>query len=149
MIDKDWSKLNRIELGRIGKSYAEKEFASYGFTIESSADANRGNDFGVNNRSGRYDVKVRSVRGYKYIFFQKDKFLLRSTLLAVVLIFFQKQSPEIYLIPSLAWEKPNGLLVSYDYIGKKSEPEWGINFSGRSLPLLEQYRFSMMVRRYT
>jgi hypothetical protein len=34
---------------------------------------------------------------------------------------------------------------SRDYEGKKSKPEWGLNLSRRTIPLLEQYRFERNV----
>jgi hypothetical protein len=34
------------------------------------------------------------------------------------------ESPSLYLIPFIAWNQPDSLLVSRDYEGKKSKPEW-------------------------
>jgi hypothetical protein len=66
--------------------------------------------------------------------------------LAVVVIFQEGRKPDLFLIPSRAWESPTQLLVSRDYEGKKSKPEWGINLSHRNLPLLEPYRFEAQVK---
>jgi hypothetical protein len=46
----------------------------------------------------------------------------------------------------LAWRSPNSLIVSRDYEGLASEPEWGLNLSGRSMPLLGEYAIARIVR---
>jgi len=81
-----------------------------------------------------------------YIFMQKDKFALRKNLYLVLVLFKQASSPELYLIPSTAWLKPNELLVSHDYPGKKSKPEWGINLSKKNLHILSEYEFDKVAK---
>ncbi len=53
--------------------------------------------------------------------------------------------PKLFLIPSEDWKHPNRLLVSRDYEGKKSKPEWGLNLSCKNMDLLEQYSFDLMI----
>jgi hypothetical protein len=50
--------------------------------------------------------------------------------------------PELYFILSTAWQTPDDLLKDYDYNaeGLKSQPEWGISLSKRSIHLLDKYR---------
>ena len=55
--------------------------------------------------------------------------------------------PSLYLIPSIAWNQPDSLLVSRDYEGKKSRPEWGLNISEKNLPLLERFPFDEVVKQ--
>jgi hypothetical protein len=81
-----------------------------------------------------------------YIFFPKDKFVLRENLLAAITLFADGNEPALYLIPSTVWLQPNALFVSRDYKGKKSDPEWGLNLSKRNLTLLKEYTFGTMVR---
>jgi hypothetical protein len=64
-----------------------------------------------------------------------------------MVLFTDGQEPKIYLIPSNVWLKPNRLFVGRDYEGRKSKPEWGLNLSGRNLPLLESYSFEAVARR--
>jgi hypothetical protein len=58
------------------------------------------------------------------------------------------QPPDLYLIPATEWLSPNALLVDRDYVGLKSKPEWGVQLSGRTRPLLAPYRFDAAVSLY-
>jgi hypothetical protein len=60
-------------------------------------------------------------------------------------IFLPGKQPEHYLIRSTKWEEPDALLVSHDYVGKKSPPEWGLNISRKNLPLLERFKFDKVI----
>ncbi len=51
----------------------------------------------------------------------------------------KKLKQSIYLIPSDIWKKPKKKLVSRDYKGKKSTPEFGINLSEINLPKLDEF----------
>ena len=144
----DYINLNHMQIGRYGEYYAKMEFASYGFEVFTSEVDDRGVDFLVMRKGGAiYQVQVKSVRDFNYIFFVKDKFKPDPHLLAVIVIFQQLQLPTLYLIPSIAWLEPDALLVSRDYEGKKSKPEWGINFSVKNQPRLDQFLFSKMAGR--
>lgn len=121
------------------------EFTLYGFDVYSAEIDDKGIDFVLRKDGLYYDVQVKSIRSYNYIFFPKDKFLLRGNLLAAVVIFHQNAPSQVYLIPSLSWKNPNGLLVSRDYEGKKSNPEWGLNISQKNQPLLDQYSFDKTI----
>jgi hypothetical protein len=52
--------------------------------------------------------------------------------------------PNLFLIPSMKWKKPDGVLVDRDYAGEGqiSPPEYGINVSKKGLKALEQFRFT-------
>jgi len=79
------------------------------------------------------------------IFLQKHKFDLRKNLLVAIVLFEEGKPPKMYLIPSLEWSNPNGLLVSHDYDGKKSKPEWGLNISKKNLDLLNKFKFNKII----
>jgi len=143
----DWTRLNHLQLGRYAEYFAKMEFALYGFDIYTAEVDDKGIDFVIKKGDKYYDIQVKSVKGNNYIFFPKKKFDLRKNLLATVLLFHQGYQPKIYLIPSLKWNNPNNLLVSHDYEGKKSKPEWGINISNKNYKLLDNYLFSKIVRQ--
>lgn len=60
-------------------------------------------------------------------------------------LFNEGREPDFYLIPSTVWKKTNDVFVSRDYEGLISDPEWGINISGKNLPELERYRFEKTI----
>lgn len=146
----DWSRLNRLQLGRYAEYLVKMEFTLFGFDVYTAEVDDKGIDFVVRkeyeDEEGKvgyryYDVQVKSVRGLSYIFFQKAKFAIRDNLLAAVVIFENSELPRIHLIRATAWKLPNALFVGRDYEGLESKPEWGLNLSRKNLPLLEPYEF--------
>lgn len=151
-----WSRLSPLQLGRYAEYLVKMEFTLYGFDVYTAEVDDKGIDFVVRkehqNDKGEieyryYDVQVKSVRGLNYIFFLKSKFPLRDNLLAAVPLFREGELPEIYLIPSTAWNQPNGLFVGRNYEGLKSKPEWGLNLSQKNLPLLALYKFDQVIEQ--
>ena len=143
----EWGHLSNLQLGRYAEYFVKMEFTLAGFDVYTTEVDDKGIDFIIRkNEDSYYDIQVKSVRGLNDIFFRKDKFKLRENLIATIVLFFENNSPKIYLIPSTVWSNPNRLFVSRDYIGKKSKPEWGLNLSKRNLPLLDQYEFDKAVQ---
>lgn len=145
-----WSELNKLQIGKYAEYFVKMEFVQHGFDVYSSEVDDRGIDFVVRkeqleNLTNYYDVQVKSVRERGYIFFSKKYFVLCKNLLAAIVLFLENEPPKLYLIPSLSWKNTSALLVSHDYEGKKSPPEWGINLSKKNLPLLEEYTFQKVV----
>lgn len=141
-----WDHLNHLQLGKYAEYFAKMEFTSAGFDVYTAEVDDKGIDFVVRkDETAYYDVQVKSARGTNYIFIQKDKFNLRTNLLAAVVLFEEGKPPKIFLIPSLEWSNPNSLLVSRDYEGKKSKPEWGLNISKKNLDLLSRFEFENVI----
>lgn len=125
------------------------EAVLHGYDVYSAEVDDKGIDFVLRNDCNNYyDVQVKSVRGYNYIFFRKDRFELRENMLAAIVIFHNLKEPDLYLIPATAWLNPNSLFVSRDYgEGKKSPPEWGLNLSAKNMPFLQGYGFADLLSR--
>lgn len=118
----------------------------YGFQVYETEVDDRGIDFIARFENGPFlEIQVKSTRALNYIFAQKNKFLLKENLFMAVVLFNEGNLPELFLISSLAWQNPNQLIVSRDYEGKKSKPEWGLNLSQRNLDALEKFRFDEVV----
>lgn len=141
-----WSQLNHLQLGRFAEYLTKMEFTLYGFDVFTAEVDDKGIDFVIRTEQFQYyDVQVKSSRNLTYIFFPKDKFILRPNLLAAVALFEDNKPPDLYLIPSLVWRNPTPLFVDRGYEGKKSKPEFGLNLSRKNLPELEQYLFEHKV----
>ena len=137
-----WSELTSLQLGRYAEYFVKMEFTMLGAEVYSAEVDDHGIDFVIRMGDDRYyDVQVKSVRALNYIFFHKDKFPLRPNLLAAIVLFEEMSEPSLSLIPAKAWATPNNLLVSHDYEGMESKPEWGLNLSRRNLPMLQKYEF--------
>lgn len=145
----NWSTLRPLQIGRYAEYYAKMEFTLYGFDVYTSEVDDMGIDFIVRLNNLYFDIQVKSARNNNYIFFLKEKFVLRSNLLATIVLFQDFLEPEILLVPSHDWEQPNTLLVSRDYEGKKSKPEWGFSVTTRNRELLLQYQFDKVIERMT
>ena len=144
----DWSRLNHLQLGRYAEYFVKMEFTLFGFDVYGAEVDDRGIDFVARSDAGKYwDVQVKSCRDLNYLYFRKDRFTLRSNLLAAVVLFSNDEAPDVYLIPATAWDEPNALFVSRDYAGMASAPEWGLNLSARNLKYLKPYGFSATLSR--
>ena len=141
-----WSRLNHLQIGKLAEYFIKMEFTLYGFDVYTSEVDDRGIDFVVRTDNGKYyDIQVKSIRGKKYIFFPKSKFNPSCNLYAAVVVFLENEPPHLFLIPSMSWASPNSLLVVYDYVGKKSKPEWGLNISEKNWDLLKEFSFDKIV----
>ena len=140
-----WSKLNTQQLGKYAEYYVKMELILNGFEIYTTEVDDRGIDFVIKLDTNYFDIQVKSIRNYKYIFFPKDKFVLRDNLYAAVVIYVDNKIPEMYLIPSNVWIKPDTLFKSYDYKNKKSKPEWGLNINKSNISQLKEYSFNKTV----
>ena len=145
MPNTNWSKLNHLQLGRYAEYYAKMEFASYGFEVYTSEVDDHGVDFiaKLPGENRFFEVQVKSVRDYGYIYMTKSKMpKLSEDRLVCYLHFIDGQLPDVFVIPATAWNTPNAVLVDrkYDKPGQKSEPEWGINISKKNYHLLDEYK---------
>ena len=123
------------------------ELTQYGLDVYSSEVDDRGIDFIIRLSSSRYaDIQVKAVRGLSYIFLPKRKFHPRENLLAAIVLLQYGQSPDQYILPSTEWMTANYLLVSRDYEGGASDPEWGINLSKKNMKLLDRYQLEESIR---
>ena len=141
----NWSKLNHLQLGKYAEYYAKMEFASYGFEVYSSEVDDHGVDFVVKvpGTAKFFEVQVKSVRDYGYVFISKAKMpVLTSHRLVCYLHFIDGQLPDVFVIPATAWDKPNAVLVdrNYDKPGQTSKPEWGISISKKNYSMLDTYK---------
>ncbi len=140
----DWSRLNRIQLGKYAEYLAKMEFVLYGYDVYTSEVDDHGIDFVVRTQNGfHYDVQVKSFRlktgTTPYIFMPKDRFVVAPSLLLVLVQFIGGESPRMFLIQSALDGEPNPILESRDYgEGKKSAPEWGLTLSKRKLARLAE-----------
>ncbi len=144
-----WKQLSRQQLGACGEYFAKMEFMMHRFQVFTPEVDDRGVDFIARLGEKWLEVQVKTVREGGYIFLQKTKFIPSSYLYAAIVILTEAQPPDLFLICSDKWAKPNALLVSHDYQGLQSKPEWGINISKRNKALLEQYRFDTVVQSFS
>jgi hypothetical protein len=139
----EWDKLNKLQIGKYAEYLAKMEFTSYGFEVFTSEVDDRGIDFIVKDKKNRFlEIQVKSVRNMNFTCVHKDKFDIKNSNLYLVLIMFENsKTPDMFLIPAIAWQTGNELLKGSDYEGKKSPPEWRINISQKNMKILNKYKF--------
>ena len=140
-----WSELSPLQLGRYAEYYAKMEFASYGYEVYTSEVDDHGVDFVVKapGKATFFEVQVKSVRDYGYVFIAKSKMPeLTPQRLVCHMHFIDGQLPDVFIIPAIAWKNPNPVLVerNYDKPGQTSKPEWGINLSKKNYHILDQFK---------
>ena len=142
----NWQRLNKQQVGAFAEYFVKMELTMFGFQVYGTEVDDRGIDFVARYEQGPFiEIQVKSLRSHGYVFLQKKKFPLKRNLYLALALLDDSEPPKLYLIPSLAWEKQDTLLVGRDYKGLKSKPEWGINVSERNMVLLESYRFERVV----
>ncbi len=146
----NWTRLNRLQLGKYAEYLAKMEFILHGCDVFTSEVDDHGIDFVVLTRAGRhYDVQVKSYRpaSNKYVYLQKSKFPISPQSLLALVQFEDWTPAALFLVTSCIDGAPNPILESRDYgEGKKSDPEWGLTLSRKKLALLAtDCRFSARV----
>lgn len=135
-------KLNALQVGRYAEYLAKMEFAKAAFEVFSSEVDDRGIDFVARGPAGTFtEVQVKSKRGSGYVFMKKTTFPLTPERAVAIAWFRSGETPEFYVVPSMAWSQPFGPFKSRDFQGGKSEPEWGLELNAKHAPALEQFRF--------
>lgn len=152
MPNKDWSKLNSLQLGRYAEYYAMMEFSSYGLDVYTSEVDDHGVDFIVKDKRGRFcEIQVKSKTKKGYIFVQKNKFNIDDKNLYLILLVFESgKLPDIFLIPSETWKEPNEVFVDrkYDKPEQKSVPEYGVNISKKNYGILEKFKIEERIKEF-
>ncbi len=153
MYNLNWKKdgLTKQKLGVFGEYYAKMSFLSYGISIYTTEIDDHGIDFIAETKKGLFKIQVKTIRnGTRYIYVRKKYFdCLDPNLYLFVVLLINDKPPFLYLIPSSAWHNEDEkVFVYYDYKGKKSKPEYGINLSKRNLHYLEKYKMENVINQW-
>ena len=147
----NWKDLNRQQVGTFTEYFVKMEFTMFGFQVYTTEVDDRGIDFVARIDCGPFlEIQVKSLRSGKYVFLPKDKFPLEDNAYCALGLLAQGEAPNLYLIPSLAWndcnEKESKTFVDREYEGLQSKPEWGINVSERNMGELAEYSFTKTIK---
>lgn len=122
----------KLALGAAAELLVASRIALLGYQVYRPLADDRGVDLLVDIGAGRHvAVQVKAVRHItrSYVFMRKSAFPLQPwTVLALVIYGSSLDAhPEMYLIPATEWKTPRPPFTSYDYVGSKSAPEFGLN----------------------
>jgi len=76
------------------------------------------------------------------VFWTKRRMQPASDRHAVLVLLLDGDEPALYCIPTLEWLTPTHPLTDRDYVGRQSEPEWGVEISGAALGALGRYAWT-------
>lgn len=139
----EWSGLAPLQLGRYAEQLVTMAFVLHGCDVYRAEVDDRGIDLVVRTRSGQFrEVQVKASRKGSEPFFKKDRFDLSPERWAAIVLFEDGRVPDMYLIPSIAWQDEGPPFFGNDFPGKRTEPEWRLSLAQKYRPVLEQYRFS-------
>ncbi len=151
----EWSNLTKLQLSRYGEYYSKMEFSKNGFDIYTSEIDDKGIDFIVRKVGDSpniyyYEIQVKTIRwpDSKYVFMRKSQFPINKNVF-LSLIIIKDGRLFHYLICSDEWNKrAYSFFKDRRYEGKKSKPEWGLNLTQKSLPILDAtFRFENTITR--
>jgi hypothetical protein len=145
-----WRNLSGKQLGTYVEYLFKLRFAMHGMDIYTPEIDDKGIDYVVRTEKGLfYEIQCKSRRQLNYFFMTKNKFPLSKTRYLALALYIDPNAndPTMYLIPSLAWKTPNSLFVDRDYLGGKSAPEWGLQFSQKNMHLLDLYHFEKIIKK--
>ena len=150
MSNLNWDRLNHHQLGKYAEYLACMEFLSYGIDTYPTTVDDHGVDLVIKDKNGRFcEIQVKSLFRASYTYILKRHLNVENPNYYVFFLHFKNESaPTAYLIPATAWKNPEGALVSRDYdkVGQKSQPEYGISLSRKTIDSLEKYKFERVVQ---
>jgi hypothetical protein len=148
------SNLKTLQKGKLGEYLAKVALTGYGLDVYTSEVDDKGIDYIVRINERKYlDIQVKTVHKSNYVFILKSanawKQPFNPNLYLLLVILKENENPAFYCIPASAWNNPNSLLSSRDYINskKKSRPDWGVNLSTKNEPLLNKYSLDKMISK--
>lgn len=121
---------SHLGLGAAGELLVASRIALLGFQVYRPLADDRGVDLVVDVGNGRHAmVQVKSTHPGKYIYMKKSTFALVPWVSVAVVVFDEEHDlwPTLFLIPATAWINPTPPLVDYEYEGRRSKPEYGLN----------------------
>ena len=138
-----WSALSGQQKGTFAEYFVKMELTMHGFEVYGTEVDDRGIDFIARKSGGPFfELQVKSAQKTNYVFMTKEKFPLTKWRYLALAVLEDHKPPQLYLIPSMAWQEPNNFLVSRDYdVNRKSKPEWGLSLAKCYRTQLDAYAF--------
>ena len=145
-----WSRSNLTaqKLGTFCEYYAKMTLASYGLDVYTSEVDDHGIDFITESKNGFLKFQVKAIRTAtsQYVFMRKEYFDIGDkNLFLFLLLLTDGEYPDVYLVPTSAWQQESKVFVYHAYEGKKSKPEYGVNISKKNMAELEKYKLASML----
>ena len=122
----------KLALGAAAELLVASRIALLGYQVYRPLADDRGIDLLVDVGHGRHvAVQVKAVRHTtsSYVYMRKSTFPLEPWTVLALVVYGDSldDQPQVYFVPATEWSAPCPPLTSYDYVGGKSAPEYGLN----------------------
>ena len=142
-----WTRLGRSDLIAFGRNLVSERIEQLGCAVTPPPSPVDGR-LSVRTTTGRsLEVFVSTQRIGGYTFWTKRRLQPAIDRIAVLVLLSDAPVPELYLVPSTEWLDARAPLTDRDYEGRKSEPEYGIEITSSTVPLLARYNWSSATAR--
>jgi hypothetical protein len=144
-----WAGLDTMRVGRWGEMHFGMALTRGGCDVYTPLVDDRSIDLLVRiaTEPVRYaEVQVKTVRLSRasrssYIFAKKRLFPISlARFLGIVVLIEGREEPEMFLVPSTVWLEPKAPFSARDYVGRQSEPEYGLSVTSGTIAMLEPFR---------
>ncbi|MCG8607471.1 DUF4365 domain-containing protein [bacterium] len=147
MLRTSYKHLNTIQKGTFGEAYAKMAFTLEGFEVYSSEYDDRGIDFIVRNRSGRFfSVQVKATDDTSNPFVYESKFRDRDDYIFCAARIIDGEQPSLYIAQGSEWKTGIECLY-YNSEGGKSGPYYEMRFASKYREQLVQFEFRTYIER--
>lgn len=126
-----YAHLNTIQKGSFAEAYAKMAFTLEGFEVYSTEYDDRGVDFVIRNRSGKYySVQVKATDRSANPFIYKSKFSATDDFLMCAVRLIEGEEPIIYLALCSDWDQNHGCL-QFNQSGGNAGPYYEMRFAAK------------------
>ena len=134
----------KLALGAAAELLIASRVALLGYQVYRPLADDRGVDLLIDVGHGRHvAVQVKAVRHTtsSYVYMRKSTFALEPWMVLALVVYGDSldDQPQVYFVPAIEWRSPRPPLTSYDYVGGKSAPEYGLNVRKAWRTELEQW----------
>lgn len=134
----------KLALGAAAELLVASRIALLGYQVYRPLADDRGVDLLVDVGHGHHvAVQVKAVRHAtsSYVYMRKSTFPLEPWTVLALVVYGDSldDQPQVYFVPATEWSAPRPPLASYDYVGGKSAPEYGLNVRKAWRDELEQW----------
>ena len=152
MLNKKWSSLDNeyktggLKRGHFAEYFAEMQLMLHGFEVYKTLVDDRGIDFIIRKPKGVFfEIQVKSITDYDNIVIKMDKFDIANKHLYLLAVqFVDDKDPEMYIIPSTRWTKPDNIFYAGENI---KNPQYGLRLTKSNLGSLQEYKLETYIEK--
>ena len=142
MLKTTYKHLNKIQKGSLGVAFSKMAFTLEGFEVYNSEYDDRGIDFIIRNRSGKFfSVQVKTTDERSNPFIKEDKFQISNDFIFCAVRIIEGKPLSLYIARGSDWGKGEFKCLNYNPKGGLSGAYYEIRFSKKYQAKLTIFEF--------